>query len=333
MPPLPKVALLGTGGTISSLGRGQMDLVNYGDTGNIMHADEIAEAVPQLREHAEIVPIRFRNMPAIEITPADWLSLNRKLHEVAETVPGLAGIVVTHGTASLEETVYFLNLALKLDLPVVLVGSQRPFSAISSDAQLNLINAVRVAACPESRGKGVLAVLNDEIQAAREVTKTDTYRLQSFQSPGLGALGYADSDRVSFYRAPVRAHTVQTPFDVRSLLELPRVDVVVSYAGADGALIDAARAAGAQGIVAAGFAPGCGSPAESAALRRAVEAGIVVVQAARAHSGRVDARDRVRNAGFVAADNLPAHKARILLTLGLTKTRSASAIQEMFWAF
>lgn len=329
----PQVALLGTGGTISSLGTGRLDLVNYGDTGNIMQADEIAQQVPDIALHADVVPVRFRNMAAIDIGPADWIALGRKLHEVADAHPGLAGIVVTHGTASLEETAYFLNLSLCLDIPVVLVGAQRPFSAISSDAQLNLINAVRVAAAPESRGRGVLVVLNDEIQAAREVSKTDTYRLQSFQSPGLGALGYADSDRVSYYRTPVRAHTSATPFDVRKIDVLPRVDMVVSHVGADGVLIDAAVAAGAKGIVAAGFAPGCGAPGERAALARAVEAGVVVVQAARAHSGRVDARDRVRLAGFVAGDNLPAHKGRILLALGLTQTQDVAALQDYFLKF
>ena len=329
----PQVALVGTGGTIASLGTGRLDLVNYGDTHHIMHADEIAERVPDLALHAEVLPVRFRNMPAIDVSPADWIALGRRLHEVASENPGLAGIVVTHGTASLEETAYFLNLALCLDIPVVLVGSQRPFSAISSDAPLNLINAVRVAADPASRGLGVLVVLNDEIQAAREVTKTDTYRLQSFQSPGLGALGYADADRISYYRAPTRGHTTATPFDVRVIDALPRVDLVVSHVGADGVLIDAAVAAGARGIVAAGFAPGCGAPGERAALARAVDAGVVVVQAARAHSGRVDARDRVRAAGFVAGDNLPAHKARILLTLGLTQTTDIATLQDYFWHY
>ena len=328
--PKPKVALIGTGGTISSLGRDQMDLVNYGDTGVIMHADDIAGRVPQIHEHAEVVSLRFRNMAAIDIGPRDWLDLARRLHAAAAEVEGLDGIVVTHGTASLEETAYFLNLVLKLELPVILVGAQRPFSALSSDAPLNLVNAVRVAASPEARGRGVLVVMNDEIQAAREVTKTDTYRLQSFQSPGIGALGYTDADRIVFYRNPTRAHTMMTPFSVESIESLPRVDVVVSYVGADGTQIRAVREAGAAGIVAAGFAPGCGAPDERAALAEAVEAGIIVVQAARAHSGRVDARDRVRAANFVAADNLPAHKARILLALGLTVTSKLSDLQTFF---
>ena len=203
------------GGTIASLGRGRLDLANYGDTRNIMHADEITQAVPELAEIAEIVPIRFRNMPAIEIGPKDWLDLNRAVHAAAAANPPPTGIVVTHGTATLEETAYFLSLALKIRCPVVVTGSQRPFSAVSSEAPLNLISAVRVAASPGARGLGVLVVLNEEIHAAREVTKTDTYRVQAFQAPGLGALGYADSDRIAIYRAPLRQHTERTPFDVR----------------------------------------------------------------------------------------------------------------------
>ena len=237
----PKIGLLGLGGTISSIGKGPLDLANYGDTRVIMSADEISQRVPDLTDFADIVSIPFRAMPAIDITPDDWLAINRKIHEVVESTPDLTGIVLTHGTASLEETAYFLNLTLKVDLPVVLVGSQRPFSAISSDAQLNLINAVRVAASPEARNKGVLVVMNDEIQAAREVSKTDTYRLQSFQSPGLGALGYADADRVSFYRSPTRRFMAATPFDVRPSESLPRVDVVTSYVGADATLIERCR--------------------------------------------------------------------------------------------
>ena len=295
-----------------------------------MHADEISTQIPELAEIAEIVSIRFRNMPAIEIGPPDWLALNEKIHEVASEHTGLDGIVITHGTATLEETAYFLNLTLRISMPAIVVGSQRPFSAISSDAQINLINAVRTAASEAARGKGVMVVMNDEIQAAREVTKTDTYRLQAFRSPELGARGYADADRISFYRSPTRAHTTATPFDVRGLDCLARVDVVVSYAGADGTLIDAAHHAGAEGIVAAGFAPGFGAPGEVDALRRAVADGITVVQAARAHSGRVDDWDCIRAAGFVAADNLPSHKARVLLMLALTRTRSRDVIQKMF---
>jgi L-asparaginase len=327
---LPRIALVGTGGTIASIGADALDLANYGDTKRILHADELAAAVPALARVAEIRPVRWRAIPAVEMSPAHWIELARLIEQLAAAPDAPDGFVVTHGTASLEETAYFLNLVLKTDRPVVLTGSQRPFSAVSSDAQLNLLNAVRVAGHPDSRGKGVLVVLNDEINAAREVTKTQTYRLQSFRCPDVGALGSADADRVVFYRAPTRRHTLATPFSVATADPFPRVDVVTSYAGADGTLIAAAVAAGARGIVAAGFAPGWGTPGENAALAEACARGIVVVQAARALGGRVDPRDRLRAAGYVAADSLPAHKARILLGLALGVTQEPAGVQELF---
>lgn len=329
----PRVALVGTGGTIASLGVDTLDLANYGDTKRIMAADELAAAVPELARVAEMVPIRHATMPAVEMTPQKWIALAQRIEELTSEVDDLDGIVVTHGTASLEETAYFLNLVLKVDVPVVVTGSQRPFSALSTDAAINLVNAVRVAGHPESRGKGVLVVLNDEINAARDVVKTETYRLQSFRAPDLGPLGVADADAVVYYRAPTRAHTHATPFTIALAEPFPRVDIVVSYAGVDGALIDAAVAAGAKGIVAAGFAPGWGSPAENAALARAVGEGVVVVQAARAHGGRVDPRDRIRAAGYVAADNLAPSKARVLLGLAIAHGMSVAEIESCFGRF
>src|SRR5205085_11187690 len=176
---------------------------------------------------------------------------------------------------------------LKTDKPVVIVGSMRPSSALSADGYLNVLNAVRVAADPASAGMGVLVVLNDTIHSARDVTKTATYRVHTFQGRDLGPLGYADADgRVLFYHLPARKHTTQTEFDVRSLEDLPRVDVVVSYVGADGAMIDAVVAAGAQGIVSAGTGAGRPTPLEDEALARAHAHGVVVVQGTRVGSGR-----------------------------------------------
>ena len=179
------------------------------------------------------------------------------IHRVAAERPDIAGFVITHGTATLEETAYFLHLALKTDKPVVLVGAQRPASALSTDAGMNLLGAIRVASAEAARGLGVLVVLNDEIQSAREVTKTSTYRLQTFRSPDFGALGHIDGDGVHIYRHPMRRHAPDTEFDVSKLDGLPRVDIAYSYAGADGTVVDALVAAGARGIVSAGLAPGC----------------------------------------------------------------------------
>jgi len=224
--PKRRVALIGTGGTISSIGRGSLDLWEYMDAGRKAEPDELLLRFPEVAAAAEIVPVRFRALSSAAVGPADWLALHSVVHDAVSREAPLDGLVVTHGTATLEETAYFLNLTLKVDATVVLVGSQRPATGLSSDAALNLVNAVRVAGAPEARGLGVLVLLNDEIQAAREVTKTSTLRLETFRSPDVGMLGYADPDgRVAIYRRPVRRHAPGTEFDVRGRADLPRVDI------------------------------------------------------------------------------------------------------------
>jgi L-asparaginase len=242
----------------------------------------------------------------------------------------LAGIVIGHGTATLEETAYALTLTAKVGLPVVVVGSQRPLSGLSSDGPLNLVNAIRTAASPDSRGRGVLVMLNDEIQSAREVTKTATARLQTFRSPDFGVLGHVDGNDVVYYRSSTRKHAPDTEFDLRSLDTLPRVDIVYSYAGNDGAAVRAFMAAGAKAIVSAGFAPAMTTPAEAEALREAHRQGVIIVQATRAGSGRTADLTRLRNEGFVNSDNLNPQKSRILLALALTVTQNRGEISRIF---
>jgi L-asparaginase len=195
---------------------------------------------------------------------------------------------------------------------------------------MNLLNAIRVAAAPESRGMGVLVLLNDEIHAAREVTKTSTLRLQTFRTPDFGVLGHADGDAVVFYRQPIRRRAPDTEFDIATLETIPRVDISYSYAGADGAAVRAFVAAGARGIVSAGFAPGFTAPGEAEALRDAVTKGVVVVQSTRAGSGRTFLSSRLKAGGLLIADNLNPQKARILLSLALTKTHDPDEIARMF---
>jgi L-asparaginase len=195
---------------------------------------------------------------------------------------------------------------------------------------MNLVNAIRVAASPEARGIGVLVVLNDEIHAAREVTKTSTLRMQTFRTPDFGVLGHADGDAVVFYRRPVRRAAPDTVFDIRGLAALPRVDIAYAYAGGDGTAVRAFVAAGAQGIVSAGFAPGFAPPGDVAALQEAVAAGVVAMQSTRAGSGRTFRGARLREAGILIADNLNPQKARILLALALTVTRDPAAIEHIF---
>jgi L-asparaginase len=240
--------------------------------------------------------------------------------------------VLTHGTNTLEETAYFLHLVLKTDRPVVVCGAMRPASAISGDGELNLLNAIRVAGSPDSRGRGVMVVLNDTIFSARDVTKTATFRVQTFQGRDLGPLGYADADgSVVYYHVPTRKHTLSSAFDIQRLGEdLPRVDVVVSYVGADGALISAAVAAGARGIVSAGTGAGRPTPAEDRALDEARASGVMVCQSSRVGSGRVARSPLLKKRGFVTADNLPPWKARVLLALALTQTDDPEKIQGFF---
>jgi L-asparaginase len=326
----PRVALISTGGTIDSVGRNRLDLAWYGATGTRLGAGELLGAVPEVACIADVSEIEFRSLPSPALVDADWLDLLRTIHGVFDTDQA-DGVVVTHGTNTLEETAYFLTLAVKSDRPVVVVGSMRPASALSADGYLNLVNAIRVAADPLSRGRGALVVLNDTIHAGRDVTKTMTYRVETFAGRDLGPLGYADSDgQVVFYHQTTRRHTIDTEIDVRSLTSLPRVDVVVSYVGADGAMINAAVAAGARGIVSAGTGSGRPTPAENEALARAHQKGVVICQSSRVGSGRVVRSPTLAEEGFVAADNLQPWKARLLLALALTRTSDPDEIQRMF---
>jgi len=335
MPPtgraLPRVAVIGTGGTISSVGRDSLDLVDYTLTGRKYEADELIDRFPEVRQVAEVTPIRFRAISSTDIGIADWLELLRAIHDAAARDENFDGIVVTHGTATLEETAYFLNLTVKTDIPVVLVGAQRPSSAFGTDAGMNLLNAIRVAGSSAARGLGVLVLLNDEIQAARDVTKTSTQRLHTFRSPDFGILGHADGDgEIAIYRRPTRRHAPDTEFDVSGLETLPRVDILFSHVGSDGVAVDAFTAAGARGIVAAGFAPGSCTKAEIAALNCARKAGVAVVQSTRAGSGRVATINTQRIEGAVSGDNLPPQKARVLLMLALTVSDEPVELARMF---
>ncbi len=327
---LPKVAFIGTGGTISSLGRDSRDIMDYAAHGRMMHAEEMVSRIPELAEVAQVIPIRFRNIPSYDMYFPEWQEVVRLCDQAAAEHPDLAGIVVGHGTASLEETAYMLNLTVKVQVPVVVAGSQRPASSISSDAQINLLNAVRTAIAPESRGRGVLVVLNDEIQAAREVTKTSTYRMHTFRTPDFGALGQADADRVVYYRRSERRGAPDTEFDIRPLAALPRVDITYAYTGADGTAVRAFIAAGARGIVSAGFAPGFPGTADGLALEQAIAAGVVVVQCTRAGSGRVYRTEKMQANGTLIADNLNAQKARLLLALALSVTSDPAEIARIF---
>ncbi|MGG5811612.1 asparaginase [Falsiroseomonas sp. CW058] len=327
----PKVAVIGTGGTIASQGVGPLDVADYASSGlPLLDAEGLVAGVPALKLVADVVPVLFSAIPSTAVGWSDWRALVAKVAEVKAAHPDLAGIVVTHGTATLEETAYLLSLTLPDDgVPVVLTGAQRPFTGLSTDGHMNLVAAVRAAGAPASRGRGVLVVLNDEIHAAREVTKTSTGRLQTFRSPDLGVLGHVDADGVTYWRRPER-YPPGRLFDIRGIEAPPRVDVAYSVAGGDGVATRAFLAAGAQGIVAAGFAPGFTSPAEREALAEAAAGGCVVVMSSRAGSGRTFPARRYQAQGIVNADNLNPQKARVLLMLALTVTRDRAEIAGLF---
>lgn len=327
----PRIAFLGTGGTISFTGRDSLDTWEYMDYGTRLPVTEILARFPEVSEAAEIVPFDVRQVSSSGIVPDDWLALVAKIMEVDQTRDGIDGIVVTHGTATLEETAYFLNLTARTDLPIVITGAQRPSSGFATDAGSNLLAAVRTAGSAEARGLGVVALLNEEIQGAREVTKTSTLRLETFQTPDLGMLGYADPDgSIAIYRKPTRRHTVESEFDISDITALPRVDIVPSYAGADGTAIEALIAVGAKALVMATLAPGLPTPPQVEAVEAALKQGVLVIYSTRAGSGRVLRRASMKRDGIVSADNLNPQKARVLAMLALTRTNDPEEMQRMF---
>ena len=328
----PVVWVLATGGTISGGGASSTSLTEY--QAGTFSGEELVAAVPALADHATVRVEQIANVGSPNITFDDWLTIARRIDEVFRNDPNTAGVVITHGTNTLEETAYFLNLTVHHDRPVVLVGAQRPATAISSDGPLNLLNAVRVAAAPEARGKGVLVVMNDEINAARDVTKTSTYRVETFSSRELGFLGYVDGDRVAFYRQPTKRHTVDSEFDITSTVRFPRVDIVYSYVEPNPVLIDALIDDGVDGIVLAGTGAGLVSGREREALDRvntfSPATRPVIVRSNRTGSGRVVPLPAYDERNMIAGDTLNPQKARILLMLALTKTRDVEEIRRIF---
>ena len=318
---LPLVKVVATGGTIANTPSGRL------------HAGEVAEAIPQLKQVARLEVEEVIRVGSSSIRIENWLTLAKRINEILANEPEVKGVVVTHGSNTVEETAYFLSLTVKSDKPVVLTAAQRQFRTLSSDSPKNFLQAVRVAADDEARGKGALIVTNDVINAARDVTKTMTYRLETYSSHDLGVLGYVDEDRVTFYRVPLKQHTRATPFDVSRLQRLPRVEIIYTAVDTDGVLIDAAvTQAGADGLVIAGFPTGSGTPAMDEAVKRAAAKGVPVVMTNRGGIGRAtETAARAKEARpLVFGDNLTPQKARILLMLALTTTRDPAELQRIF---
>jgi L-asparaginase len=316
---LPTVALFTTGGTIQSKGDHRQKLMEY-NAGKVT-PQELIDDLPELKQVANVNVTEISNIGSGGIDAKVQLKLAKAIN-AALARPDVSGAVVTHGTTTLEETAYFLNLVVKSDKPVVVVGAMRPFTAVSRDGPFNLYNAVRVASSPKSKGLGVMIMLNDEINAARDTTKTNTYHMETFVARDMGPLGYADSDQLVFYRRPIYRHTFKSEFDISKLDDLPRVDVTYAYQESDGTAINAFVAAGAKGVVLTG--------SDADAVKQGQSKGVVFVQSDRKGAGRVVESERMAARGIVTSDNLNPQKARVLLRLALTKTTDPKEIQRMF---
>lgn len=326
----PKIAIVATGGSIAGVGPDRLDFILYPELGEHITIEQSLQRIPEASDLADLQSEDLVSVGSTAIGPPEWLKLTQRVNELLAREE-VRGIVVTHGTATLEETAYFLHLTVKSDKPVVVTGAMRPPTAMGTDADLNLLDAIRVAAHPVAGGMGVLTILNNEVHCSRDVVKTNTFRVETFKPNELGFLGYADSDgEVVLYRAPLRKHTTATEFNVDGLDSLPRVDIVYCYAGSDGLLVDSVRAHRSNGLVLAGFGGGSFPPIAIEAAAQAVEEGIPVVLASRSLAGRVVMTPRKNEQGFIVSDNLQPQKARILLMLALTVTGERDKIQRMF---
>ena len=324
----PTIYILATGGTIAGSGSGALD-TSY--TSGTVTVDKLIAAVPEINKIATIKGEQISNIGSQEMNNEVWFKLANRVNELL-TSGKADGVVITHGTDTMEETAYFLNLVVKSDKPLVMVGAMRNSGSLSADGPLNIFNAVNVAMCKKAVGKGVMVVMNDEIHAAREVTKTNTTAVDTFKSPNSGKIGTVFYGNVKFYMNPTRKHTVNSAFDITKIKELPRVDIIYSHSNDNPDFVNVAVKNGAKGIVNAGMGNGNPFPSALEALGEAVKGGVVVVRDSRVGSGETTLNGEVDDGkyGFLASDNLNAQKARVLLMLALTQTTDKAKIQEFF---
>ncbi len=324
----PRVAVIGTGGTIASVGKDSLDTIDYASNERILDVKNLLALTPELERIADVCPIPFSQVVSSQIGFANWKALAALCNDITSK-DMVSGIVILHGTSSMEETAFALSLCLDIDIPVVLTGSQRPAKSVSGDGPMNLVNAVRVAASAEARRLGVLVVMNDEIHGARDVTKSSNFRLHAFISPDYGPLGHVDGQHVRIRRRMIEDR-VQQVFDIASIERLPRVDIISVHCDADGVAAEAFMKAGAQGLVVAGMAPGVAPASMIATLETITGQGFPVVMSSRAGSGDVHLSASNLRRGLISARDLSPHKARVFLSFGLTRTRDFGELAAMF---
>lgn len=328
---LPKVIVMATGGTIAGT-------ASAGDDGAYQTGEVPVEAlirsVPEAERFANLTPVQIASIGSQDMNDVVWMRLAKELDNFLSD-DSVSGAVITHGTDTMEETAYYLNLVVDSDKPVVLTGAMRPATSLSADGPLNLYNSVAVAASEKARGHGVLVVANDSIHGAREVAKTNTLTVQAFESPNMGLLGALHYGSFRMFRKPQRKHTTNSIFSIRSIEQLPQVVVIFAHSNMNGDLIRAAAKMGAKGIVLAGVGNGNTSKLAIEAMVEATEQGIVIVRSTRSSSGAVLRNLEINDdeLGFVVSDQLNPAKARVLLQLGLTQTDDVETIQEYFWTY
>jgi L-asparaginase len=287
--------------------------------------------VPGIDKLANIDSVQACDIPSQDLNDKYLLKIARIVNKLAQD-PKIDGIVITHGTDTMEATAYFLDLVIHTNKPIVITGAMRPATSMSADGPLNMYNSVAVAGNPKSKGKGVLVVMNDTIQAARECTKTNTTNVDTFKSLNTGNMGHVYYGQVKFYTTSTRLHTSSSPFNITEIKSLPKVDIVYCYEGGAADLVKAAIKAGSKGIIYAGVGDGNPYKGDLPILQKARKDGIAVVMGSRTGSGIVINNDELKDTKyqFNTSDNLNPEKARLLLRLALTKTNNYNQIQKYF---
>jgi L-asparaginase len=323
-----RIVIVATGGTIAGSAE---STTAAGYKSGAVAVDVLIAAVPQMKRFADVTGVQVSSVGSQDMNDELWVTLATEVNNLLAN-PEVDGIAITHGTDTMEETAYFLNLVVKSDKPVVLTGSMRPSTSLSADGPLNIYNAVGVASDPRAKGRGVLVVANDDIHGARAITKRHTTDVETFVSPEAGLIGVCLFDDREFARVPVRAHTTATPFKVTAGQTLPRVDIIYAHAGMSPDLIDAAVANGAKGLVIAGVGDGNMTTPALEAVKRAIAKGVVVVRSSRVGDGFIRRNIEVDDdkTGTVASKELNPSKARVLLKLALTQTSEPKQVQQFF---
>jgi L-asparaginase len=328
---LPRVKILATGGTIAGAGG---DAAKAGYKAGALPIDDLLSAVPQIHKYATVTGEQISSIGSQDMSIEIWMKLNKRINEIFANNEADA-VVITHGTDTQEETSFFLNLTLRSDKPVVITGSMRAATAISADGPKNLFDAVVVAASPESKGKGPIVVFSENIYDARDIVKTNSTHMEPYTAPNAGPIGQVYDAHVYYYTQSTRKSDKETPFDISGVTKMPRVEIVYMYADANPILINALVNDKVDAIVIAGVGNGNFNKAYYDAIDNAVKKGVVVCRATRCTGGRVVLKDEVDDdkLGTIVSDDLNPQKARVLLMLGLTKTKDKKQLQNYFFEF